>query len=628
MSNIDDIIERLLVDRRINEGAAFSSRTYSDQPIIERGSDFKARMEQRAAARAERRSHEAEVRRKRKRAARPKVDREYTEGPIGVSPSVFEMLFQRPNAPIRTAPREPLPERIREMRALENGGLPSTLAYGSVTAASLFHRQAQLMADYEDDYEFHGAFSQYYPTYAAMSNHQLRGYFSWRTRVRAGLVQPAPLSFAFVYVYELLMGVGVEPGEPGYEALRDFGIAYRDADETSGAQLAGYLHRWLRDYAIYHERPDLLGTARTDELGEAVLTLLCAEHAFLRQAGCSPRIENPATQGDQPTTEQLFRALGNAASYHLCESRLAKAEPELVALVARDVFEALVMHCSKRRKTDFVEGLFGYASNLPCTLFSAAVFHEDHPHPDCTVELSRRETYVCKDGRWRRLLACEATSRSSELGTILHAVDHELRVQLDYPYPLKERTAPKYLLKIVRTSVAARLAERAEAERRKITIDLGKLRGIREAAALTQEALLTDEERDELPAPAPQVTPPLQPEPAKPTAAPAPQEPSAPTADERRSPEAPAHGAPSPAPMEPPTTLGLTEPESRLLLGLLEGRRATELLTTADPFVSVVADSINEKLFDLVGDAVIEFDGDEPFLVEDYLDDIREALQP
>ena len=44
--------------------------------------------------------------------------------------------------------------------------------------------------------------------------------------------------------------------------------------------------------------------------------------------------------------------------------------------------------------------------------------------------------------------------------------------------------------------------------------------------------------------------------------------------------------------------------------------------------MSVVADSINEKLFDLVGDAVIEFDGDEPLLIEDYLDDIREALQP
>ena len=35
----------------------------------------------------------------------------------------------------------------------------------------------------------------------------------------------------------------------------------------------------------------------------------------------------------------------------------------------------------------------------------------------------------------------------------------------------------------------------AAAARRRITIDLGKLRGIREAAAVTQEALLTDEER-------------------------------------------------------------------------------------------------------------------------------------
>ena len=35
---------------------------------------------------------------------------------------------------------------------------------------------------------------------------------------------------------------------------------------------------------------------------------------------------------------------------------------------------------------------------------------------------------------------------------------------------------------------------------------------------------------------------------------------------------------------------------------------------------------INEKLFDIVGDAVIEFDGDTPVLIEDYEQDVREIL--
>ena len=38
-------------------------------------------------------------------------------------------------------------------------------------------------------------------------------------------------------------------------------------------------------------------------------------------------------------------------------------------------------------------------------------------------------------------------------------------------------------------------------------------------------------------------------------------------------------------------------------------------------------DSINEKLFDLVGDTVLEFsDAGAPQLIEDYVEDVRSAL--
>ena len=37
MAEIDDIIQRLLHDRRMQESVTFSSRTYSDQPIIQTG---------------------------------------------------------------------------------------------------------------------------------------------------------------------------------------------------------------------------------------------------------------------------------------------------------------------------------------------------------------------------------------------------------------------------------------------------------------------------------------------------------------------------------------------------------------------------------------------------------------
>ena len=39
--------------------------------------------------------------------------------------------------------------------------------------------------------------------------------------------------------------------------------------------------------------------------------------------------------------------------------------------------------------------------------------------------------------------------------------------------------------------------------------------------------------------------------------------------------------------------------------------------------LSVVADSVNEKLFDLIGDTAIIFDGDNPELIEDYIDELK-----
>lgn len=804
MPDIDKIIEQLLNERRMSESATFSMRSYSDQPLIEKGSDLKARMERRAQARAAKHEREARERRDKARSqdaqtqdasqgqrqnaasgnrqqqtdpepfgasltGYPKTQKRRTdqgwegtlqdqmdaqqqggspawqrrenaaqpEGPhsSGERLNSGARLFMRdqwrrvtddapssevlPQRILRFAygleeqldefqerhlgRRMRLPEPVRQMRALEGAGIPSTLSYGSSAAAALFYRQAELMEDYEDDYTYRGSFIQYYPTYAAMSDNQLRGYFTWRTKVRAGQMEPAPLSFAFLHAYELLMGIGTTPGEQGLADLQAFSQAYREVDEAQGIRLNAYLRVWLTDYAIYHDIPSGYQRKAIGEQETAVLTLFKAEHAFLEQSGRKPHIPHPAAAGAQPTDEQLFQALGAASSYHICTSRLAKHEPELVQAVACDVFRALVMHCSKRRKTDYVEGLFGYATRVPYTMFSTAVFYEEEPHPDCKVQVSDADSYECKNGRWWHTRACENISSNSELGLAMHAVDFELRQRLDYAYPLKRREVPKYLWKIVRDTVSEHLERRAEAERRKITIDLSKLSGIRAAAAVTQEALLTDEERGELPgsdgagihtSDTPFVASTIGNKPDQlldsrphngqqleesfagmreggtspatysPVATASPTDtagytdkgskrgPSADAASRKPHGGRPHNGqtegkhtglqtddvAAAPhghadiassadTPLLTPEQDGpLTPEEARLVAGLLAGESVADLLGTRAQFVSVVVDSINEKLFDVVGDTVIEFDGEEPCIVEDYLEDVREVL--
>ena len=69
-------------------------------------------------------------------------------------------------------------------------------------------KQAKLLANFEDDYSYEGNVVRYYPTYQALTDQELRGYFSWRTKLRRGNIQKTCLSFAFLYIYELINQVG------------------------------------------------------------------------------------------------------------------------------------------------------------------------------------------------------------------------------------------------------------------------------------------------------------------------------------------------------------------------------------------------------------------------------------
>ncbi len=131
------------------------------------------------------------------------------------------------------------PPRIREMRKLANARDPE---------AKVFHTQGVFMQDFEDDFDFREEVVRYFPTYQAMTDAQLRGYFSWRTKLRKGNLEKTSLSFAFMHIYELLNGIGVASPEEGFHALKQFWTAYRELD----ARIDGYVPLWLKDYVIYH----------------------------------------------------------------------------------------------------------------------------------------------------------------------------------------------------------------------------------------------------------------------------------------------------------------------------------------------------------------------------------------
>ncbi len=59
---------------------------------------------------------------------------------------------------------------------------------------------------------------------------------------------------------------------------------------------------------------------------------------------------------------------------------------------------------------------------------------------------------------------------------------------------------------------------------------------------------------------------------------------------------------------------------------LLRGESVRECLAAGHDMATVVADAINEALFDALGDSAVECDGQEITLVEDYREEIAELL--
>ena len=112
-----------------------------------------------------------------------------------------------------------LPDQYRKMREISRWqDDPKGGAGRWLSEAELFYRQGLLMADFEDDCPYNGTFKSYFPTYNAMSDRQLRGYFTWRAQVRRGTVEETSTSFAFLYLYELICGIGVDDPLDGLHA--------------------------------------------------------------------------------------------------------------------------------------------------------------------------------------------------------------------------------------------------------------------------------------------------------------------------------------------------------------------------------------------------------------------------
>ena len=468
-----------------------------------------------------------------------------------------------------------IPLKIREMMELYRHG------DGSFENKCLnFYVQGKFMEDYEDNAPWNGECRRYFTTYHDLNADQLRGYFSWRAHVRRGEFRRIPASLAYLYLYELISGIGTDSAEDCLAKMRAFEAGYLDPG-YGDASMRVNLHRWMAEYAVVHGgSPEYLPAYVGGDLlkrDEALMKLRAPQDC---------------------TDEELFGALSQVTDGKIESSPVITKEGgrgrHLLAGVWRNLLENYDLD-----GWDIFTSCFGKLKEYPWHPFANAVYYSVRREEDREYVLNGCRKYVCRDGVWTEVRYDDLFFDKYRVHAVVRAADRLLRRYLKTGHYLRAKKEEEWVVPYIEAVIekdkaavleAEREAERAAAEaaKPKVTIDLSGLDRIRRDAAITRESLLTEEEKAEF----------------------------------REEPTAPATAG-LPVPVE---IAGLDSIHTQILAEVMRGGNAAALIKENHLMPSVVADTINEALFDEIGDNVLICDGDEIELVEDYRMDLEDIL--
>lgn len=509
----------------------------------------------------------------------------------------------------------------------------------SLTSSKSFYEQALFMAGYADDAPIE-PFYCFHPTYRQMPVAQLRSYFTVRKLLRQGKHPDVPESYLFVYAYETLMQIGVSTPDEGYEILSDLRENYPNMNPPKHP----YLTEWLKDYTVWY--------GLTNRYAEC----FAKEQQEDRQADLMNGYANA-------TDEELFSLLDQHTHLSISKGALYKKQPDTavsaVAFVMRRLISLIEKHHCHRIAT------LCYDTHVlrQHVMFASAVFYSPDPIKEMTAKVAPAHHYTCHKGLWHKTVTAQrATISPPMLKAVLHDVDALVRRKLGVKPAIKlsAMRATPYLDQPMLDAVdqwfdewKTKEKERKAEDRRKaveqarnsVSIDLSKLGKIRQDADVVREKLIVDEENNAS-------TTSLADEgihTRTPTRAAHASEETASHAEAESS--SPLTATPSPAPptanpsaVSPterqPSPLETTMPLGEKPMGLGQGMESD---TSLSSFISillsggdykaflrkihtpagVIVEKINDKAMDTIGDIVLEDDGENITIIEDYRDDIK-----
>ena len=454
-----------------------------------------------------------------------------------------------------------VPKEIKKMIDAYQYSLP-----GSIRREQNFYLQGKLMASYEDHYEGKQSFLRYYPTYHDLTVGQARTYFTWRTKIRQNIYEKISDSYAYIYLYELLNGIGIKNPEEGLDKLITFNKNYA---QRFSPEIGAYLERWIRDYIVFYN-------------------INKANNTFFVKEQTNDKKYEQLLYPDQFSNHEVAESLIKLSNYKIRNCPLYKKSIEkfeyLLVLIWHKILDL------RNDGFDFFTSYIAYKNQMTIQLFSAAVFNHQLEPQTTSYEIDQIRKYFYDEEK--NTWYCESywglTGQKSIMGNFLHEVDREIRLCFNLGRNLKPRKIEKHYLKAIRDGIKEYQIEEQKLKQPKIEFNLSQLSTIREDAAGTRDSLLTEEE--------------LQAE-----------------QEEREQIEETVVN-------DEQEDYGLSSEEMATIILLLKGKDLNKYLKEHHLMAAVIIDNINEKLFDEFGDNVIEFINDIPTVIEDYQEDLEDMF--
>lgn len=323
------------------------------------------------------------------------------------APGYSRMAYPRESHSENMSPQESyMLMKIGQMRELEI----CIRGFGIVKRAIelTIVEQGDFMAQVEDDYPRRAFCALQTPVYAAMSNSQLRTFFTWRTDARRGSYTETDKPYVLLYCYELLNKIGENESVKAFDKLLEVWESCRG--------FAPYLNelmpRWLKDFYAFNDvtekYPDIKAVT-----GDSAADMNEREFTELEAGDYSGKLDFLA--------ENSAYDIKGSAFYSEDKKPLIEAACEAALNALHDYFE--------KRDIELSELVCGkLKKDYSWSPFKDAVVNLDTADGFRPVRISAAERYCVKRGEPALELFDFSPSRGF-IGYLLKSVEAELRVK-------------------------------------------------------------------------------------------------------------------------------------------------------------------------------------------------------